>query len=134
VVVIDDETLAGFPYRSPIDRGVMANIVKAIDSAAPRIIALDFLFDQSTEPEKDTALKDALRNANAQIVLGLIDERTGLEAARLAYNRQFIEETGARSGLLNMRIELDGTVRSLPARPPGSTPYFAGAIAEAAGA
>lgn len=134
VVMIDDQTLAGLPYRSPIDRALLADLIKAIDEAGAAIIGLDFIFDQPTEPEKDARLVEALKAANGQIVLGALDERTRLEEPRLAYNRKFLADTGARSGLLNIRIEMDGTVRSLPARVPGAPPYFAGAIAETAGA
>lgn len=134
VVIINDETLAGLPYRSPIDRGLLSDIIKTVDNAGARVIALDFIFDQPTEPAKDAALAETLKTTNARVVLGTLDERTGLDEERLAYNRRFVADAGARSGLLTMRTELDGTVRSLPQPVAGAPLYFGVAAAEAAGA
>jgi CHASE2 domain-containing sensor protein len=134
VVVVDEDAIAGLPYRSPIDRDLMARLVQVIDGAGPRVIALDFIFDQNTEPQKDTALLEALKATNARIVVGTVDERTGIDEERRAYNARFISETRARPGLLNMRVEFDGTVRSLPAPSLDGTPFFAESAAQAAGA
>lgn len=134
VVVLDEDAIAGLPYRSPIDRGLMARLVQAIDGAGPRVIALDFIFDQETEPQKDAALLEALKATNARLVVGTVDERTGIDDARRAYIALFISDTRARPGLLNMRVEFDGTVRSLPDPALDGTPVFAEAVAQAAGA
>jgi CHASE2 domain-containing sensor protein len=133
IVMIDDATLAGYPYRSPMDRGLLAKLVKTVDGAGARVIGLDFIFDQATEAGKDKALLDAIKSSSGKIVLGVLDERTGLDEKRLAYNRTFIANSGAKAGLLNMRVELDGTVRSLPNAPAGKR-NFSEAMAEAAGA
>ena len=59
IVALNEETLIQFPYRSPIDRGFLAELVEALTSAGAKAIVFDVLFDQPTEVEKDEALHAA---------------------------------------------------------------------------
>jgi CHASE2 domain-containing sensor protein len=56
LVLVDEKTLSGSQYLVPTDRALLASILKSIDKCAPRVIAVDFIFDRPTEPEKDRAL------------------------------------------------------------------------------
>lgn len=137
VVLVDDDTLFGLPYRSPVDRALLARLVAVIDAAGASVVGLDFLFDQSTEPSKDTQLLEQLRRTKAKVVLGSVDERITLRPERRAYLAKFLGEAGAASGYLNLRYEIDGVVRAEAEPDPaanGGSSGFAAAIAKAAGA
>ena len=70
LVAIDEATMASLPYRSPVDRGLLAQIVGLLDAAGARAIGIDVLLDQPTEPEKDASLAAAIAltwiNANIE--------------------------------------------------------------------
>src|SRR5690242_84275 len=60
IVAITDDTLGLFPYRSPIDRGFIADLLRTIAARGPRAIGVDILFDQPTETAKDAALRQTM--------------------------------------------------------------------------
>ncbi len=60
VLTITDDTLSGFPYRSPVNRAFLAELVELLSDRGARAIGLDILFDQPTEPAADQALAQAL--------------------------------------------------------------------------
>ena len=73
ILLVTEDTLFGYPARSPVDRGLLADLVTAIDSADPAAIGLDFIFDRRTAQDGD--LLNALRKAHSPVVLGAIDRR-----------------------------------------------------------
>jgi adenylate cyclase len=134
IVLIDDATLKNFPYTSPIDRGLAAKLLKRIDAAGAKAIALDFIYQHATEPEKDRVLLDAIRDARAQVILGAADERTfAFTGDEHRYQQEFIASTGRRAGYLNLDADSDEVVRHrLGPKPGGSFPQsFASLIAAA---
>jgi CHASE2 domain-containing sensor protein len=135
VVLIDDDTLEGLPYRSPIDRALLARLVETLDGTGARVIGLDFMFDQPTEPEKDRQLIAALKKAADRIVIGTVDERVPLKSERREHLANFAREAGVATGYLNLRYELDRVIRgeAEPAPGGGTTESFAGAIARRSG-
>jgi CHASE2 domain-containing sensor protein len=136
VVLVDEVSLTGLAYRSPIDRALLAGLVKSIDEAGARVIGLDFIFDQATEPAKDNMLLETIKGASAKVVLGGLDERVRVEERQREFNKQFLGEAGRPAGYINMRTEFDGTVRVRADADPGSKldTHFAEAIAREAGA
>jgi adenylate cyclase len=74
VVTITEETLAQFPYREPVDRGFLTDLLHLIEEKAPRAIALDVLFDQPTEPAKDEMLRRAIADARVPLVVSYVDD------------------------------------------------------------
>jgi len=74
IVTIDEQTLAKFPYRSPVDRGFLAETIRFIAEREPRAIGVDILFDQPTEPEKDAALRKVLADAQVPLVVSYVDD------------------------------------------------------------
>jgi adenylate cyclase len=64
-------------YLSPIDRGLLAQLIGEIDNAGAAVIGLDIILDRYTEPKKDNALRTAIRNAKAKMVLGAVQEAPG---------------------------------------------------------
>ncbi len=120
VIIVDEETLEDFPYRSPVDRGLLARLIAFADKAGARVIALDFIVDQATEPDKDAALLNAIRAARARIVLGGLDERVRLKPHQRSYQDAFLAKAGRPKGYLNLRYESDGVVRYAASPAPGS--------------
>lgn len=134
LVLVTDETLAGLPYVSPIDRGLIARLVKAVDGLGASVVGLDLIFDQSTEPGKDQALAEALRFARATVVLGGADERTPLTPRRRSWQTRFLEDSRAPFGYFNLRYDvreaaLTHVIRNRAAPHPGS--HFERSFAEA---
>jgi adenylate cyclase len=92
IAAINEDTLQSFPYRSPIDRQFLANLVTRIASAHPRAIGIDLLFDQPTVPEKDEALARVLRTTQSPIVVAYTEEPGNVTARQLAYERSFVPD------------------------------------------
>jgi adenylate cyclase len=93
LVLIGDRSLARYPYQLPMDRGLLAQIVRTLDAAGAKAIGLDVIFDRATD--KDDILIDAIRASKARVVLGGIDSRlTGIEPENLAFQRAFFERAG----------------------------------------
>lgn len=136
VVLISEDTLADYPYFLPVDRGLLAKIVRALDAAGVRAMGLDFYFTKRTESQKDEALIAALHEAKAKIVLGAIDERGKLTLAEREFQRRMLEAAGRPAGFLNLSIERDTAVRyrAQSARNSKMPQSFAALLAEAAGA
>jgi CHASE2 domain-containing sensor protein len=84
IVTVTEDTLARLPYRSPLDRGFLAGILRALDGAGVRAVGLDVLFDQPTDPAKDADLGAALRSMRAPVVVAWADQRDGLPKAWFA--------------------------------------------------
>ena len=141
LVLIREETLADLPYVSPIDRALLARLVRAIDGLGARAIGIDLLFDQATEPDKDRAFLDALGSRRADIVLGGGDERTPMNPRRRAWQDSFLDKSGKPFGFFNLRYDVreaeqSNVVRARAAARPESryTRSFAEATAASVGA
>lgn len=108
VVTITDASLP----TTPIDRGFLADLVRATDAAGAHAIGLDIFFRRPTDPAKDQALQDALRTAKAKVVLAAWDERGLTDPAQQAYQRNFIAATNRPAGFVNFQEQdADGMVR-----------------------
>ena len=133
VVVVTEDTLAAFPYRSPIDRGFLAALVDRLDAAGARAVGIDILVDQPSDPAKDAAFFAAIDRARIPVTLALATEADGLTERQNAYIEQHV--LPRRHGLIALgRDEIDGVVRHLPKpRGDGRTrlPTFAASIAGA---
>jgi CHASE2 domain-containing sensor protein len=154
VILITEETLFDYESELPIDRALVAELVRAIDSAEPKVIGLDLIFDRHTG--QDARLIAALKEAKAPVVLGSVDAHVaGISAESLAIQAEFLEEAGRPYGHLmlgrkesllgssdsviryvaqtaSISASADGDTRDRPAR---STPNaFSDVLATAAGA
>lgn len=110
VVSIDEKTLAQFAYRSPVDREFLARLVERIAAAKPRVIGIDLLFDQPTEPQKDAALKQAIVDARVPTVVASAWASDGLTKEQLEHLARF-SPTAIRGLAALSRDPLDGVVR-----------------------
>lgn len=134
IVLINDDTLKDYA-SSPIDRGLLARIVKAIDDAGAKTIGLDILFLKKTEAGKDQALLDALAAARSTIVLGCLDDRGELQAFQREFQHAYLEKAGRPTGYLNLHHDSDDVVRFMapPSTDPAYPKSFARLLAESTG-
>ncbi|MGO9482979.1 MAG: CHASE2 domain-containing protein [Rhodomicrobium sp.] len=105
IILIDEQSLTGYNYISPIDRGLIAELVKLADASGAKAIGLDVIVDRPTEPQKDGALAEAIRQAHAPVVLGAADSFRGESAEGMAYQEAFIARTGRPAGHLYFAAE-----------------------------
>ena len=111
IVAVTEDTLGQFPYRSPIDRQFLAGLVTMLEARGARALALDVLFDQPTEPEKDEALRLALRGLSIPVVVSYVDQEDGESERQQRFLDGFLPpEVRAMANL--SKDPYDGTVRS----------------------
>lgn len=132
LVAIDEVALASLPYRSPVDRAFMARLVRTIAAADPLAIGIDVLFDQSTEPEHDRELQQALHRIEAPVVVAYGDRRNGLTPEQAAYLDAFSERLLRGHAVLEADT-LDGRVRRARAQIDVGASTLAGALAASTG-
>ena len=111
VITIDEATMAQLPYRSPIDRDLLAIVVRSLTEAGAKAIGLDILFDQHTETSKDTNLMAALKAFPGKAVIAWADQRAGLTEKQSAWLSEFRQATGVTFGYANLVTDSDGVVR-----------------------
>lgn len=136
IVRLTEETLAKLPYRSPVDRGFLADKIRYLQGLGIRAIGLDILFDQPTEADKDARLQTLLQNSDIPIITGWTDPQTGLTEAQYDFQKEYLQ--GVASGFSNLfKDPVDGTVRNIfigKETPDGFKYSFASEIAKAVGA
>ncbi|MEI6985532.1 MAG: adenylate/guanylate cyclase domain-containing protein [Rhodospirillaceae bacterium] len=131
VLTLTEDTLAQFPYRSPVDRSFLADLLRHIDRVGARAVGFDVLLDQPTEPDKDAALAAAFRDVHLPVVVAWGDAGAGLTEAQSAYLAAYTQPV--RTGRANLgKDDSDGTVRDMLA-PEGGRASLPGAVAQALG-
>lgn len=111
IVSITEDTLATLTYRHPVDRALLAGILRKADAAGARAIGFDILFDQATDPIKDRAFEDAARDARIPVFIGYADASDGLTELQTVYLDAFAP--AAKRAYVNLiRDDRDGTVRA----------------------
>lgn len=135
LVVVTEDTLANLPYRSPVDRGFLADLIAWLDGAGARAIGLDILLDQQTEPDKDDRLRTVLRGIRTPIVVAWADAEDGLTDRQAGYLADYTRSM--RRGYVTLLTDpYLGVVRWIyPGRTfEGAAVFgFAGALAQAIG-
>lgn len=110
VVAITEETLAQFPYRSPVDRAFLVRLLETLDRRQPAVIGLDVLFDQPTEPPKDTRLAKTLRSLASPLLVSYTNTPGIVNKEQLDYLDAFVpQEFRAAANLAT--DPFDGSVR-----------------------
>lgn len=90
VVALDEDTLAQFSYRSPIDRAFIADLIERIDSAGASAIVVDVLVDQASEEAKDIQLFDVIRESRTPLYFSYTADPAFVTEDQLNYMRAFI--------------------------------------------
>jgi adenylate cyclase len=97
VILIGENSVADYDYVSPVDRGLLARLVRALDDAKVKAIGLDFIFDRKTENGKTRELLDAIKNARTTVAIGAFDKRAGgFTPEHLRYQEDFIKDAGPK--------------------------------------
>ena len=110
IVLIDDNTLAQYPYRSPLDRSLISDLLVALQQKSVAAIGVNVLFDRPTETHKDQRLYRELRRASVPIVLSKVSSSSGFSSEQVQYSNEFVGNV--RTGLsLIYRDPVDHTVR-----------------------
>ncbi len=131
IVSFTEETLATLPYRSPVDRGFMAELLGQLEEKGVRAIVLDVLFDQPTEPGKDLALQRRMKSLKIPLVVAWSGRGPNMLDSQVQFLNDYL--VGIDKGLPNLTKDgRDGTVRWIfPGGEVDGTelPGLAGAIA-----
>jgi len=110
IVTINEDTLRRFPYRSPVDREFLAALLKELALRGAKAVAMDLLFDQPTEPEKDLLLKTILAEIQLPLVVAFADQQDGESEEQQDFLERFVPKQ--RRALANLAKDPnDGTVR-----------------------
>ncbi len=92
LVLINEDSVAQYPYNV-VDRGLLAELVRALNEAGAKAIGLDFVFERPTEPQKDEALIEAITTSTRPVVLAAIDKRARVATSRsLDYQEKFFRQ------------------------------------------
>jgi class 3 adenylate cyclase/CHASE2 domain-containing sensor protein len=110
IAAINEETVTQFPYRSPVDREFLANLIKTLESKGAKAIGVDVLFDQATEPAKDDLLKQTLRDVRVPTFVSYTNTPSIVNEDQLAYLNDFVPEA-QRAGANLSTDPFDGAVR-----------------------
>lgn len=108
IILIDEDSMRDYDYISPVDRGLVAKLLQALDTAGPKAVGLDFIFDRKSEHAKTQALIDTIKTMHMPIVFGAIDGRIrGIKPEDLKYQEDFIARTGRDAGHVFFARQLD---------------------------
>lgn len=110
VLTVTEDTLAQFPYRSPLDRVFLAEVLQQLDQRHVRAIGIDVLFDQPTEHDKDELLKNTIEKMRTPLVIGYADQNEGLSDAQSIFINDFVREEH-RGFVILLKDSLSNTVR-----------------------
>ncbi len=134
LVTYTDDTLIQLEKRSPLDRRMLAQALRVIDSMNPRAIGIDILFDQPQA--EDEELIATLRAMRTPTYLGYVT--TESNENQIQHNQQeFLNAFMARAGTdkvkpASVRMDADvqdGVVRRWSQAPPGLPPVLSRAMA-----
>jgi CHASE2 domain-containing sensor protein len=134
IVLVTEDSLDAYDSLMPIDRSLLAELVRAIDRAGPKAIGLDIILDRRTRA--DSELIAALKGAKTPVVLANVDERlTDPDGQPRCHNlktqEDILKATGRPSGHIMLARKTgsllqggDNTIRyiALPAAAAVGTP------------
>ncbi|HYN45998.1 MAG TPA: adenylate/guanylate cyclase domain-containing protein [Allosphingosinicella sp.] len=136
LVTYNDETLRDLGKRSPLDRRMLADALRAIDAMNPRAIGIDILIDQS-QPE-DAGLIRTFRAMRTPTYLAFGQNSSNQD--QIAYwqeqfLRNFMRQVASgpvRPTSIKMEPDpSDGVIRRWPEERAGLPPLFANALSTA---
>ena len=90
VVALDEATLTAFAYRSPVDRSFLADLITQLSAKGAKVIGVDVIVDQPTEPEKDAKLKQVIDSTTTPMFFSYSSAPNIVTEEQLAYLDAFI--------------------------------------------
>ena len=116
IVAIDETSIARFG-RFPWSRQVMARTIDALVADRPKVIGLDVLFSDPTNPEDDDSLARSIGKAgNVVVSAQLAESPVHGGPARWLLPLPSILHAASGVGHVNVQTELDGTARQIAVR------------------
>jgi len=109
IVAIDEDTMAQLPYRAPIDRGFLADVLSGLAQTGPRAIGIDVLFDQPTEPAKDEALRRVLAGLKMPVRIAYTESGNVVTEGQKSFLANFVPPE--RRALVNVAEDQFDVVR-----------------------
>jgi len=110
IAAITEDTVTQFPYRSPVDRAFLAQLLKTLEQKGAKAIGVDVLFDQATEEDKDALLKQTIRDLKTPLFISYTNSGNVVNEDQLDYLNDFVPED-KRAGANLVTDPFDGTVR-----------------------
>ncbi|MDB5722518.1 MAG: adenylate/guanylate cyclase [Alphaproteobacteria bacterium] len=134
LVTFDDQTLAMLGKRSPLDRKMLSDTLKALDSLGPKAIGIDIIFDQP-QPE-DPILIDTFRHMKTPTFIGYTtnaENESQMDYWQAEFLRGFLREASSgpvRPSSIHFEPDkADNVIRIWPPQPPSLPPLFAPSMA-----
>ncbi|HKX31486.1 MAG TPA: CHASE2 domain-containing protein [Blastocatellia bacterium] len=115
IVAIDEASIARLG-RFPWPRTLAARALERIGAAKPKVIALDVLYSEPTEPEADQALTTAIRGAHRVVAAAQLTRAVNEQGEeQVVWLRPLpeIESAAAGTGHVNIVPGYDGIARAL---------------------
>ncbi|MBW1712723.1 MAG: adenylate/guanylate cyclase domain-containing protein [Deltaproteobacteria bacterium] len=72
VVLLDDEALEPYPYRSPVPRDLLAALIEIVSRSGAGLIGLDVFLKDLTWPQKDMALVQAMHRSGRVVLVSTL--------------------------------------------------------------
>ena len=115
IVDIQDDAIASLPVPFPWPRDYYARLVRNLQRAGARAVAIDLIFDSPDThgPAGDSSLRAALRETHFVVLAGKREqdqERYELHLLRNDYGNIFFS-TDSAVGLVNIQSDVDGEYR-----------------------
>lgn len=112
VVAVTEDTLAAFPYRSPLDRLYLSQLLRTLERKGARLIGLDMLLDQPSEEAKDGALRETMRDLSVPLAVASPEAVGGITKRQAAFASTFLANlhTGVPAVV---KDPFDGVVRAV---------------------
>jgi class 3 adenylate cyclase len=117
IIAINEDTLKQFAYRSPVNRQFLADLLRKLEKPKPRVIGLDVLCDQASEPVGDAALKDAVATLTVPLVVSYVADQEIVDEAQ----RKFLNDCVPTGNRVMANIATDKFDRTARWIYPGET-------------
>ncbi len=114
IVAIDEESIKRYG-RFPWPRGLMAQALRKLSEAQPKVIALNVLYTDQTNEADDAALAEAIKFAGNVVVAAQLVE-TPVSGAAWLRPLPAVEQAAAATSHGNVLTDYDGVARSLTLR------------------
>ncbi|MEQ1726448.1 MAG: adenylate/guanylate cyclase domain-containing protein [Sphingopyxis sp.] len=133
MVTYNDEVLIERRVRSPLDRALLADALKALDAMGARSIGIDILFDQATDD--DERLRAQLRAMRTPTFIAFAEPNSNpnnIQTRQADFLNAFIASVRTdrtRPASIRLGTESDDTYRRWPGRAPGTPSLLTVAMA-----
>lgn len=119
IVAIDESSFDELDLQWPWPRNIHAQLINTLKNAGASVIGLDLLFAESSVPENDKALAEAIDNHGKVVLVSELsyseNEQTGFNLQKLVKPLPIIQHSSKEFnlGLANIHLDSDGFLRRL---------------------